>query len=186
MDYNRNVDKYDWDRTGVSFNQVLDVSNEAAVVTEPVSRAAFKLYAKIDSDDDDAVIDAIIPAARRMCENYSGINFVARVVTATINNLNGGTYLPYGPIGTVTAVTDVDNNAFTTDGGYQLSGTLFKQLLYPTIDNVTVTYTGGYATCPVDLVNAVKAQALFLYQNRGDSDLGLSPIAQMILNPLKR
>lgn len=186
MDFNRNVDKLiDWP-SGVSFNQVLDVDNTAVVTAELFSVGQFKAYyAKIDTSEEDSLIESLIIAARRMCEQYSGINFKARTVIATINNLNGGTYLPYGPVGTITSVTDIDNNTLDS-GNYKITGSQFKQVQWPTEDYLVVTYTGGYVDCPNDLLTAVKAQTLFLYENRGDSSVGMSPQAALILNPLKR
>lgn len=186
MDYNRNADKFLEDVPGISFNQVLDVDNTAAVSAELFSVNQFKaFYGKIDNSDEDSLIESLIIAARRMCEQYVGMNFKARTVVATINNLNGGTYLPYGPVGTVASVTDIDGNAIES-GNYKITGSQFKQIQWPTSDYLVVTYTGGYADCPNELLTAVKAQVLFLYENRGDSSVSMSPQAAMILNPLKR
>lgn len=184
MDYNRNVDKLtDWP-AGVSFNQVLDVDNGTASALFTVSD--FKdQYGKVDNADEDILIALLIPAATKMCENYVGMNFTPRSVVAYINNLNGGTYLPYGPVGAIASVSDIDGNVLET-GNYKITGIKFQQVQWPTTEYLVVTYTGGYTTCPQDLVNAVKAQTLFLYENRGDSSVGMSPLAMLILNPLKR
>lgn len=186
MDFNRNADKViDWP-AGLSFNQVVDVDNTAAVVAELFSVGQFKAYyAKIDTDEEDSLIESLIIAARRMCENYVGINFKARTVVVTINNLNGGTYLPYGPVGTVASVSDIDGNVLEA-GNYKITGSQFKQVQWPTEDYLVVTYTGGYVDCPNDLLTAVKAQTLYLYEKRGDSGVGMSPQAALILNPLIR
>lgn len=186
MDYNRNVDKLNDFPAGVSFNQILDVDNTATVSAELFSVNQFKLYyGKIDNSEEDNLIESLIIAARRMCEQYSGINFIDRTVIAYINNLNGGTYLPYGPVGTVSSVSDVDGNVLEA-GNYKITGGQFKQIQWPTEDYLVVTYTGGYVDCPNDLLTAVKAQTLFLYENRGDTTVGMSPQAALILNPLIR
>ncbi len=187
MDYNKNVDKYCYDGLGgVSYNQVLDIDNTADVLTELFTVTQFKdEYGKIDIADEDNLLSSLIIAARQMCEQHVGMNFIARQVVATLNNANGGVYLPYGPIGVITSVTDYDGNAIEATG-YKIIGTQFKQVVDPTADYLQIIYTGGYAACPANLVNAVKAQTLFLYENRGDSSVGMSPLAQMILNPLKR
>lgn len=186
MDFNANADKVDELTGKLSFNQCLDVDNTAAFGADLFTVAEFKLYAKIDDfTTDDPLIGLMIGAAQRMCENHVGMNFRAREVTAIINNLNGGTYLPYGPVGAITSVHDIDGNEIAS-GNYRITGSQFKQVLLPTIDYLKVVYTGGYVTCPVDLVNAVKEQTLYLYENRGDSSTGISPIVAIILNPLKR
>lgn len=187
MDFNANIDKIQTCSPGVSYNQVEDVQNALAVSAELFDIGTLKSeYAKIDTTEENGLIGALITTARQMCEQYCGVNFVARTVVATINNYNGGAYLPYGPIGTITSVTDIDGNAIPTTG-YKLLGNEFKKVLWP-LAVLVFTYTGGYTSgnCPANIVNAVKAQTLFLFENRGDSTVGISPIAQMILNPLRR
>lgn len=186
MDFNANADKVREMTGQLSFNQVSDIDNTAAVVAELFSVGQFEAqYGRIDNHDEDTLIETLIIAARRMCEQYVGMNFIAREVTAIINNLNGGTYLPYGPIGAITRVEDLEGNEIAS-GNYKIVGSQFKKVLWPTVDYLKVTYTGGYASCPAELVNAVKAQTLYLYENRGDSTVGVSPLAAVILNPLKR
>ena len=184
MDFNANADKIQYERPGVSYGQS-DVENSQALGTPLFDVQTFKEeYGKIDTTEENALITALIATSQRMCEQYTGVNFTARTVIATVNNFNGGAYLPYGPVGAIASVTDIDGNEFATDG-YKLLGSDFKKVLWP-FQVLVFTYTGGYVTCPPELINAVKAQTLFLYENRGDSTVGMSPIAQMILNPLRR
>lgn len=192
MEYTRNIDylyrENAWkSRSNLGYNQVIDVDNTAAVATEPVLLADAKLYMKIESGDtvDDDLITALITAARRMVESYTGVNLVARAVTAIVSNTNGGVYLPYGPVGAISAVVDYDGNTLTTDE-YKAIGLQFKQIDWPKVDYLKVTYTGGYTSCPAELVDAVKAQTLFLYENRGDAQVELSPAVVLILKPLRR
>lgn len=179
MDYYRNADKLE-PITGVSYNQILDVQR-AVVVTEPVTLNELKEWTKVDNSADDAILTALISAAREMCEKYTGVNFVARTVTAHINNFNGGVYLPYGPVGAITDLYDEDNNVIE----YEVRGSDFKAITSPRTTFKSI-YTGGYTTLPENLKTAVKAQALFLFENRGDSPLNISPIAKAILDIYKR
>lgn len=184
MDFNANADKIRDCAVGVSYGQS-DVDNSAALGTPLFDLQIFKdEYGRIDTTEENALITLLIATAQRMCEQYTGINFTPRTVVATVNNFNGGAYLPYGPVGAIASVTDIDGNVITTDS-YKLLGTDFKKVLWP-LQELIFTYTGGYTTCPPELVNAVKAQTLFLYENRGDGTVGMSPIASMILNPLRR
>ena len=137
MDYSRNIDylyrENAWrTRSNLGYNQVMDVDNTAAVATEPVLLADAKLYMKIESGDtvDDDLITAMITSARRMVESYTGMNLIARQVVATVNNTNGGIYLPYGPIGAIASIVDYDNNTLTTDE-YRVTGNQFKQIDWP-------------------------------------------------------
>lgn len=179
MDFYRNIDKYSDLFYGVSYNQVLDVE-KAAVVTEPVTLNELKEFAKVSDSADDAILTALIKAARDMCEKYANISFVQREFTAFINNVNGGTALPYGPVGTLN-VYNFEDEAVTPT----VYGTEWKRIDYPRM-NLKCVYQGGYATLPEDLKLAVKAQALFLYENRGDSNNTMSPVARMILDVVKR
>ena len=179
MDFFKNVDKIGDLIPGVSYNQVLDVQR-AAVVTEPVTLNELKEFARITGSVEDAILTALIKAAREMCEKYANISFVQRSVTAYINNVNGGTALPYGPISLLNVYNLQNETVSPTTLGAE-----FIRIQEPRMD-LKCVYLGGYSTLPEDLKTAVKSQALFLYENRGDSQLTMSPIAKMILDPIKR
>lgn len=178
MDFYRNVDKVMGDVMGVSYNQITNVER-ASVITEPVTLSELKDYCRISDTAEDALLTALISASREMCETFTGVNFVQRQVTAWFNNYNGGTYLPYGPIGAITGIYDASGN----EVGYESQGSDFKQILTPKT-TLKAIYEGGYITCPEILKTAIKAQALFIYENRGDTPV-MSPIAVLLLNPYK-
>jgi hypothetical protein len=180
MDFYKNIDKLSDSIQGVSYNQILDVQR-GAVNTEPVTLNELKEWAKVDGSADDAILTALIIAAREMCEKYTGVNFVQRQVTVLFNNVNGGTYLPYGPVGTITGVYDEDNNSID----YVAKGVEFKAVVSPR-SALKAIYQGGYSTLPETLKTAVKAQALFLYENRGENNFTISPIAKALLDLYKR
>lgn len=179
MDFYKNVDKLS-DYVGATWNQITDVQR-AAVVTEPVTLNELKDYAKVSGSAEDAILTALITAAREICEKYTCVSMVQRTVTAWFNNYNGGTYLPYGPVGTITGVYNVDGDVVD----YEVQGSEFKQILSPKIA-LKATYTGGAATCPEIFKTAIKAQALFMFENRGDSPETMSPISMMLLKPYQR
>lgn len=185
MDYYKNADKLDSDILGVTYNQVVDI-DRGTVATEPVTLNELKNYCKIAYSTDDALLTALITAAREICENYSYVSMVQREITAWINNFNGGTYLPYGPVGDIILVKDLDGNTITD---YTTTGGQFKKILTP-YEPLQVTYEGGYVSTPDFLKVAIMAQALFMYENRGDAQRdtlqGTSPVATLILNTIKR
>ena len=185
MDFYKNIDKLDWEILGVTYNQVADV-DRGTVETEPVTLNELKNYCKIAYSTDDALLTALITAARQVCENYSYVALAQREITAWINNFNGGTYLPFGPVGEITLVEDFDGNVITD---YTTAGGQFKQILTPYMP-LKVTYSGGYETTPDYLKIAIMAQALYMYENRGDAHRdtlqGTSPVATLILNTIKR
>ena len=180
MDFYRNVDKISDLINGATYSQVIDVQR-AAVVNEPVTLADLKEWSKVDASVEDGILTALISAAREMCEKYTNINFVQRQVTAYVHNGNGGIYLPYGPIGTITACENEDGGSVD----YEVSGIEFKSVLSPK-QRLRFTYLGGYVNLPEALKTALKAQALFLFENRGESEFKLSPVAKGILSLYRR
>lgn len=165
----------------LSYNQILSTTLEV-VETEPVTLLEAKNFCKISVSDDDVLIGELITAAREMCEDYTNISFVAREVIASFNNGNGGIFLPYGPVGDDTALTDVD--------GEEIDGTVtsgdWKQVRTPNYDYLTATYTGGYDTLPKKLKTALLNAIYYLYDNRAVGVDSIGPIAQMLLKPVRR
>lgn len=161
---------------GPVYNAVLSTTFTDGTVTEPVTLQEAKDWCKIDVSDDDALINALITAARIMCENYANLSFIKRTVTAKIKNGLGGFVAPYGPvIGTPTA-KDSDGNDIA-DFDFDCA--------YP--GKVTVIYQAGYETLPQNLKTALLNQIGFLYENRGDVRLqsGLIEEAKLILNQVR-
>lgn len=182
MDYRNNIDHRDCQKScGPSYNQVLDVvfDEGSTSPTEPVTLTEAKLFCKIDIDDDDATITALITAARQMCEGYCNVGFINRTVTAVMNNGNGYAYLPYGPVGDV----DTINTIAPVDG--EITGVQFKQLVTRG-ERMTIVYNGGYEILPGNLKTALLNAIYFLYDNRSQGTDNIGPIAQMLLKPLRR
>lgn len=157
----------------------------AIVVTEPVTLAQAKAWLRVTHDDEDDLISALITASRQQCEGFCSKSFVERTVTAIVRNDLGNIKLPYGPVGNVTYVYDVDGNAITgTD--YSLTGVSDKRLGYPMASYVKIIYTAGYAVLPKQLQTGVLTQLSWLFVHRGDEELeNMSPAARAILSPYR-
>lgn len=177
MNYAANEDKWDFDNKAPLYNDVLGRPVFSSEGSEPLSLEDAKAWGKIDQDADDDIISSLITAARRICENYSGIGFITRTVVVNINNSNGGFKLPYGPVTNTPTAVDFIGDAIELT--YNMG-----QIQWP-FGNMTVTYNAGYSSLPADLLTALKAQVLFLYENRGEGTTGISPVAKMILEPLR-
>ncbi len=183
--------------TGVKFNAVNDIQFTDGTVTEPVTLQQCKDWMKLGTGaTEDALITQLITTARLMCEQYLNISLISRTVTAVLNNSCGGIYFPYGPVNTITSITDFDGNVLMVDGDYKISGTMFKQLLTPKENRLTCIYTAGYTTLPVEFKNAILQQVFYMYNNRGEfshddrqgmtTQLSISPMAKTIMKPLRR
>lgn len=166
-------------------------------ITEPVTKDEVKAYCKLSTGTaEDTLLDIFITAAREQCEAYSNISFIPRTVTAIITNLCGGIFLPYGPTGAITSVTDKDGTVLVADEGYTIQGTTWKQILTPLQDGLIVVYAAGYATIPSELKLSILQQVFYLYENRGEisnvtrqgipTETTLSPQAKATLQRLKR
>jgi hypothetical protein len=184
MDFYKNADKWGYDSIPVSYNQILDYQKGS--VTEPITLSELKVYCKITNSSDDALLTALISAGREICENYTNRSFAQRSMTAWINNFNSNTQLPFGPVNSISKVYDSEGVEIAE---YTTIGTQFVQIVNPR-QILKVEYSAGPSTLEEVFKTAIKAQALFLYENRGDAQLdtlqGTSPIAQVILNPYRR
>lgn len=182
------------------FNAITDCFFDDGTITEPVTKAEVKSFCKLNSGtSEDDILDMLITSARQQCEAYSNIGFIPREVTATLSNLCGNIYLPYGPTQDISSVTDKNGNALVADDSYTVSGTKWKQLLTPWEDGLVVVYDAGYGDdyeLPAEIKLAILQQVFYLYQNRGEisdvtrngtpTETSLSPQARNTLNRIKR
>lgn len=180
---------YDTEQTSAAFNAVLDTQFSEQDSIEPVSREMAKGWLKIDSVQDDIIIDQLIKAAREVCEKYLNQSLINRTVTATINNSCGNTYLPYGPVKQITSFTNSSGTALETSQ-YYITGAGFRRLQWPREDNVQIIYTAGYAdNCiPSQAKTGILCQIAYMYEHRGDDaemQSRLSPMAKGHLKSIK-
>lgn len=170
----------------VAYNSVLDIEFDDIDIVEPVTLTEAKDFCKVDIGTDDDLITSLIIAARQDCEAYTGVGFVVHNAVATLNNINGDIYLPYGPLVSINQVTDANDNVLVLDTDYKLSGQSFKRLLWPKETNLTIDYITGYDVLPNTLKTALLNQIYWLYDNRSQAIEKISPIAQSLLNPFRR
>jgi uncharacterized phiE125 gp8 family phage protein len=183
MDFYKNADKWSNYNGPLSYNQITDYTK--GTVTEEITLSEVKEFCKVSTSSDDALLTALITAAREVCENYTNRSFGEREMIAWIDNNNGSTYLPFGPVVEITKVSDIDGVEITD---FKTKGSSFVQILSPT-KILKIEYIAGISLEEV-FKTAIKSQILFMYENRGDAQLdtlqGTSPIAQVILNPYRR
>lgn len=182
-DFRYNCDRRDEYREGPSYGQVIDVifteeSSGADSTIIPI--AEVKNFCKIDIDEDDTLLDELQLAAINICEGATNIGFRFRTIETVINNGNGGAYLPYGPVDTVTTINDI---APVTD---QVLGVKWKQIDWPRTNRVTVVYTAGYETLPYELKTALLQCIFYLYDERKRSENAYPPIYKETLKRVSR
>lgn len=144
---------------------------------EPVTLNDIKEWGKIDQAAENSLITALITTARIMCERYTNTSIITRTIVADINNANGGFILPYGPVTNTPTAVDWQGTALTLVWN-------FSQIHQP-YGRMTVTYTAGVDNQSV-YKTAIMQQTLYLFENRGDEKVSMSPLACTLLNPLIR
>jgi hypothetical protein len=162
---------------GLAYNAALSAEFSDESTTEPVTLQEAKNWCRVDINDDDAIITALITAARIVCENYANLSFIERTVTAKIHNGLGNITLPFGPVvGDITSITDIYDTPLTD---YTL------QTPYGT--DLTVVYDAGYATLPENFKTAILCQIAWMYENRGDAGIavGLSELSKLLLKQIR-
>jgi len=191
--YRRNEDKWPvWD--GIGQNHVIDVNALDGTVlvpipVEPVSLAEVKLQTRIDFADDDVYLSALITQCRGLMERVTKRSLVEKTVTAIIRNEIGGMELPWGPVKSITTVTNRNLDVLVVNDTYKVEGLLFPVVTQPTSDYVTFVYTAGHtaANMPVGLKQALLELIAYKYRHRGDEDdQELSRKVNQLSAPFKR
>ena len=166
------------------------VKINSTIGSEIVSSADLKLYARIDTSADDALIARMITQARIWCENYISRDIVSKNRSYFLDATNGLFSIPFGPVSSITSIVanlitvtftniGLDNETIELDGGpavnvtvvYITSG-LNDSLLQQAIlqlastyyenrsDFVTGTITSDIPTDTRDILNSYKAMFL--------------------------
>lgn len=179
----------------------------AAPAAEPISLAELKDWLKIDATDEDALLAAVIAAARLGVEAASGRKLVTQTWRLVLNAWPPSPIaLPVAPVQAVPAIRvfNAANVAATVSTAlYQFSGAFNPPqlaLLGPVpapgrpLAGIEIDITAGYgaaATVPEALRMAVRLFAAHLYENRGDGAPGvvptpLPPAAAALVAPYRR
>lgn len=156
---------------------------------EPVSLDEAKAHMRIDIDDDDALVAAMVTAARQWCESFRRQSFVTQTWALTVDAWpdEDGFALRHSPIQSVTSVVYVDDagDSATVDAADYVVDALgepgrvvlaasasWPSATLRVINGVTVTYVTGYGDAdavPVVIKQAILLLAAHLYENREQS-----------------
>ena len=165
---------------------------------EPITLDQAKAHLKVDATDDDALITALIPAARARAEWHTGRAFVTQSWTLWLDCWPGAGWvqLPLAPLQSVASVTlyGCDGTPTVLDSGfYQVSQdgrvTLKPDLVLAPLrplDAVAIAFTAGYgaaADVPPLICEGILEIIGNLYANRGDTELPLDALA--LLEPYR-
>jgi hypothetical protein len=145
-----------------------------------ITKAEYKAYAGISSNNHDTEIDALIPKVSALVKEYCRRKFIDFVDEARTDQFNGGTatfILPETP------VIQIQSVGYSTDYGQtytdlvEYTDWVLDQGMYivainpngfePRLKGYRVTYTAGYETVPADLKLAVMDLVTYYRQNDG-------------------
>lgn len=124
---------------------------------EPVTLAEAKAFCRIDGSDEDALVNALIAAARLQVESLTGRALITQTWRLTMACAPRLVELPVIPVAALVAAPD----------GAVLQGDAV--LLVEPVDELTVDYAAGYgaaADVPGDLKQAVLTLVAYWYENR--------------------
>ena len=160
-----------------------------APTEEPVTRAELSLWSKVDSSDDNDILDSLIKAARTYSETYTRRGFVTQTVKAYFPCFSNLMILNRSPISAITSIQyyDLDNSLQTLattvydanlkkEPGEITIG--YNQTWPETYDKpnaVIVTMTVGYGAAsavPEEIKTAIKFIAEHWYDTRTDVAIG--------------
>lgn len=163
----------------IIYSRVTDAEDEEITLDEA------KSWIKVDGSDEDARITSLITSARRICEAYAGLSFIAQTRQVKLDKFCGDIILPYGPVSEVSSVKyydeddveqTLDSSRYTIDTQSGLAKIRIDSEGWPdsnrTMNNIVVEYEAG-----PDLMDAIAKEATFktiarLYEKRGDSQDG--------------
>ena len=170
----------------------MSLTQTAAPTVEPISLDEAKTFCRIDHDEEDDDIRALITSARMTCESFNGRQFCTATWALRLDSFPTDTeglieLLP--PVQSVTSIAYID-----PDGVAQtLSASLYSLDIYSeparlrpaygqswpatrdVMNAVTVTFVAGYgaaADVPEPKRLAVRRAVVYSYENRGNIIIG--------------
>ncbi len=160
-----------------------------APAVEPVSLSEAKIDLRVDHDDDDTLIAALITSARMEAEGLARRAFISQTLELSLTNwpCDGYIRLPLPPVASVTSITyhkDDNTSATMSSGDYIVITdvdpavlTLAKDKTWPTdalrtVAPIRVRYVAGYgataASVPERYRALIRSLVLVRYESRDE------------------
>jgi uncharacterized phiE125 gp8 family phage protein len=185
----------------MALNRILDAA------TEPISLAEAKAHLRVTHTAEDALIAALITAARQACESETNRSLVTQTWVKTLDLFPVAIELPNPPVVAIASVQYVDAttrlSTMLSPASYTLDNKSEPGWLVPAygydwpvpldvINAVTITYTAGYgdASAVPEVIKAwIKLHLGNLYANRESFIVGAPvaalPFAAGLLDPYR-
>ena len=170
--------------------------------SEPISLTEAKLYLRVDTTADDALITALITAARETVERYTSRALVTQTITQVLDCFPGfGFRLAVHPVQSITSIAYKDSNGDTQTlassiymlDNYEMPNAVVLKAnqafpsVYDETNAVTVVYVAGEAAgnVPKAILQAMYLTISDFYENRTDYVKRLPTAAEYLLDQFR-
>ncbi|MDP3372563.1 MAG: head-tail connector protein [Candidatus Paracaedibacteraceae bacterium] len=160
---------------------------------EPISLTEVKSHLRLDTDDEDDLLNGLIVAATNLVEEYLGKTLIKKTwrIEEPGDNVNGlqEVVLPRGPLLKVLMVQRVMPNETYTNIRFVVKNHFSRPIVvFKSELPVSIVYEAGYGYYPKDVPAPIR-HALFalvahLYENR-NGQLKMSELVKTLLIPYK-
>lgn len=154
----RTLDRGQTRLVGVKFE---DIEEYSPIL---VSLEDAKLWARVDGDDEDDLIEMIIDESIDQAQEITNSSFSPRKVIATFSSVADEVYLPYGPVIDVLSVKDGED-----DIEFEFEN---EALRIESRGACVVTYLAGYEPVPDGVKLALRKMIASAYDDREDAVMG--------------
>lgn len=143
-----------------------------AATVEPVTLEEAKLHLRVDGDDDDTLIEALIAASRDYCERFTGLALSEQTLEFTVD-ASDEVFLPLAPVTSITSVTSLVDNVETvlvdaTDYWANIDCLPAQIKLFDAYVGVLkIVYTSAPDSVPPLVKSALLLKLGMLYSDRG-------------------
>ena len=129
-------------------------------MAEPLELDEVKTHCRVESDDEDGLLGALIVAAREFIENYTGLYLVQRAAIDAFDCFGADVTLTAWPVVSVTSVEYLDEGAGATFADYRVLSSKRPARIFPNIGiswpsaervpgSVIVNYIAGFDVAEV-------------------------------------
>lgn len=157
-----------------------------APASYPVTLEEAKLQCRVDSSDEDTLLNGLIAAATDYVELYTGRAIVSQTWELVLDDFTDSILLPKGPVSAITSVKYIDTSEVeqtVSSNNYTLDGVSDPQWLVKASDytwpevadgvnNVIIRFVAGYATVPPSIKHAILLLIGQWFDNRSAINVG--------------
>lgn len=144
---------------------------------EPVTLEEAKQHLKIDGNEDDSLINALITAARQRAEEYTRRAFITQTWEVAVDSVTSTLCLPRPPVQTIEAVT-LDGQAVAPENyGLMVTNLFYTKIPLHAVNpgGLVIRYTSGYGSNATDVPQAIRQAILMLVAHMYEAREGEAP-----------